>query len=158
MKKQRNLKTFLPMLVAATLLLVGINTLFINLRASKDGIVIENLVAKTYKDHIDCLDQHFKNRDGRSPRENCPFGNYAFTDKLIEHFNSVQSSDPMLCAQDIPGLPVYVNNVRVYPNRNAAEAIVHLSFVNDHPIKVNLENNGGWKISGISCSPELEDQ
>lgn len=147
---------FVPILIVILLAAALLGGYFIYqkqiIQFSPSNITVQEAVENFYTKYFDCLNRHFQNSGGKSPRENCPWDDPALNDELVEKLNLTRASDPILCAQNL------ANNIKVdkaQVNGDTATTTVHTYFSasGDNQILIGLIRKAGqWKINEITCA------
>lgn len=113
----------------------------------------ETVIENFYNSYLNCIENHFQNSNGRSPRENCPFKNSNLSDELVQRLDEARAHDPILCAQDTP-VSIKVDQAIIESNKANLTVHTFYEISNDNPIKVALTKgqDGYWQITNITCS------
>lgn len=154
--------SFLVVISVVTLILINIlqpqrttpqikSNLSVNPKVNYDSDSPEGVVSDFYSWYMECIEEHFRNRTGNRPREDCPYEKSIYvTQEMVENIKS-RYGDPILCALDTPG-KIKVDKADTIGEKS--NVIVHGIFESsgDNPLNVELRiMDGKWKITNISC-------
>lgn len=121
-----------------------------NINQSRQDTTAESTAQDFYAWYLTCLDNHFKNPNGKSPAQDCPYQSSPYVSPTLSAKLAGYHGDPILCAQNTP------KSFKVDPasDKNGMKVLVVHTYYSstDKPLKVTLEKNSqNWLISDIEC-------